>query len=229
MSRHRRAYDDEDLYDYDDYDDDYDSGYGAASAATSAASKNVKDKPKPGAGVNSTNKSKGTSSNSKPAEKAKAAGGAAVGKAAIKSTSVSASSTTRTSAVETTTQAVGQMGFDTAASEIKPAVVGANEPVMHGALSDDDEAVTTSSSVHAGDVEDSKPHVTVVVAGHVDAGKSTLVGHMLSLRGDVSQRIIRKYEKQSQEIGKGSFALAWVMDESTAEREHGVTIDIAER
>jgi len=72
-------------------------------------------------------------------------------------------------------------------------------------------------------------HMTMVVAGHVDAGKSTLVGNLLVKAGQVAQRTMHKYQKESSQQGKGSFALAWVMDESAAEREHGVTIDIAER
>jgi elongation factor 1 alpha-like protein len=40
---------------------------------------------------------------------------------------------------------------------------------------------------------------------------------------------MHKFEKESKQSGKGSFALAWVMDESQSEREHGVTIDIAEK
>jgi elongation factor 1 alpha-like protein len=40
---------------------------------------------------------------------------------------------------------------------------------------------------------------------------------------------MHKFEKESKQTGKGSFALAWVMDESQSEREHGVTIDIAEK
>jgi hypothetical protein len=73
------------------------------------------------------------------------------------------------------------------------------------------------------------PHISLVVAGHVDAGKSTLVGNLLYKIGNVTKRTMHKYEKESHETGKGSFALAWVMDESQSEREHGVTIDIAER
>ena len=69
----------------------------------------------------------------------------------------------------------------------------------------------------------------MVVAGHVDAGKSTLIGSLLVKQGAVSQRILHKYEKESKGAGKGSFYLAWVMDEGQSEREHGVTIDIAER
>jgi elongation factor 1 alpha-like protein len=53
----------------------------------------------------------------------------------------------------------------------------------------------------------------MVVAGHVDAGKSTLVGNLLYKVGNVTQRTIHKYEKESQQTGKGSFALAWVSTE----------------
>ena len=71
--------------------------------------------------------------------------------------------------------------------------------------------------------------LTMVVTGHVDAGKSTLVGNLLYKCGQVAQRTMHKYEKDSKAIGKASFSLAWVTDESKAEREHGVTIDVAER
>ena len=76
---------------------------------------------------------------------------------------------------------------------------------------------------------DGLPHVSVVLAGHVDAGKSTLVGQLLNRAGLVAQAKLRKYSKESEASGKGSFFLAWVMDESASEREHGVTIGIAER
>ena len=75
----------------------------------------------------------------------------------------------------------------------------------------------------------SLPNITVVITGHVDAGKSTMLGNLLCKLGNVAQRVIHKYRKQSTDIGKGSFALAWVMDESESERAHGVTINIAER
>ena len=75
----------------------------------------------------------------------------------------------------------------------------------------------------------SKGHLTMVVAGHVDAGKSTLVGHLLLKTGQVASRTLHKFQKESAEVGKGSFALAWVLDEGSSEREHGVTINVAER
>ena len=66
----------------------------------------------------------------------------------------------------------------------------------------------------------------MVVLGHVDAGKSTLMGQVLLQLGHVQKRTITKYQKQAAELGKASFALAWVMDEDDSERERGVTMDI---
>lgn len=43
----------------------------------------------------------------------------------------------------------------------------------------------------------------------------------------VDQRTVEKYRREAEKIGKSSFALAWVLDQDTDEREHGVTIDIA--
>ena len=43
----------------------------------------------------------------------------------------------------------------------------------------------------------------------------------------VDQRTIDKYRKEAERMGKASFALAWVMDQGTEERERGVTIDVA--
>lgn len=77
--------------------------------------------------------------------------------------------------------------------------------------------------------ERSKPKnaANFVVIGHVDAGKSTLMGRLLYDLKVVDQRTLDKYRKESERLGKGSFALAWVLDQSTEERNRGVTIDIA--
>jgi elongation factor 1 alpha-like protein len=65
------------------------------------------------------------------------------------------------------------------------------------------------------------------VIGHVDAGKSTLMGHLLFQLGQVSNKQMHKYKQESQKIGKSSFAFAWVLDETEEERARGVTIDLA--
>lgn len=66
-----------------------------------------------------------------------------------------------------------------------------------------------------------------VVIGHVDAGKSTLMGRLLFDLKVVDQRTLDRYRKEAERLGKGSFALAWVLDQGTEERNRGVTIDIA--
>ncbi|KAI1354665.1 hypothetical protein F5Y01DRAFT_272350 [Xylaria sp. FL0043] len=72
-----------------------------------------------------------------------------------------------------------------------------------------------------------KKNASFVVVGHVDAGKSTLMGRLLLDLGVVDQRTIQKYRKEAESIGKSSFALAWVLDQRSEERSRGVTIDIA--
>lgn len=74
-----------------------------------------------------------------------------------------------------------------------------------------------------------KKHANFVVVGHVDAGKSTMMARMLLDMKVVDQRTIDKYQKEAATIGKSSFALAWVLDSSEDERNHGVTIDVATR
>ncbi|XP_059898489.1 HBS1-like protein isoform X1 [Gadus macrocephalus] len=71
-----------------------------------------------------------------------------------------------------------------------------------------------------------KPLLNLVVIGHVDAGKSTLMGHLLFLLGHVNQRTMHKYEQESKKAGKASFAYAWVLDETGEERDRGVTMDV---
>lgn len=72
-----------------------------------------------------------------------------------------------------------------------------------------------------------KVHMNLVVIGHVDAGKSTATGHLIYKCGGIDKRTIEKFEKEAAEMGKASFKYAWVLDKLKAERERGITIDIA--
>ena len=74
-----------------------------------------------------------------------------------------------------------------------------------------------------------KPHVNLVTIGHVDHGKSTLVGRLLFEHGEIPAHIIEEFKKQAEEKGKATFEFAWVMDRFKEERERGVTIDLAHR
>jgi elongation factor 1 alpha-like protein len=58
----------------------------------------------------------------------------------------------------------------------------------------------------------------MVVIGHVDAGKSTLMGHLLYRLGQVTKKIMHKYEMESKKLGKQSFVYAWILDETGEER-----------
>lgn len=67
----------------------------------------------------------------------------------------------------------------------------------------------------------------MVVIGHVDSGKSTLIGRLLLDTKSVDLATVEKLRKESEKIGKGSFALAWLTDLTEDERSRGVTTDIA--
>ncbi|WP_338728440.1 translation elongation factor EF-1 subunit alpha [Haladaptatus sp. DJG-WS-42] len=72
-----------------------------------------------------------------------------------------------------------------------------------------------------------KPHMNLAVIGHVDHGKSTLVGRLLYETGSVPDHVIEQYREEAAEKGKSGFEFAYVMDNLAEERERGVTIDIA--
>ena len=71
-----------------------------------------------------------------------------------------------------------------------------------------------------------KPHLNLVVIGHVDHGKSTLMGRFLYEVGAVDPRIIQQYEEEAKKLGRETWKYAWVLDKLKEERERGLTIDL---
>ncbi|MGA3297585.1 MAG: translation elongation factor EF-1 subunit alpha [Candidatus Bathyarchaeia archaeon] len=72
-----------------------------------------------------------------------------------------------------------------------------------------------------------KPHLNLIIIGHVDHGKSTMTGHLLFDTGNVDEKTIAKYADESNKLGAGeTFKFAWVLDTLKEERERGVTIDL---
>ncbi|TIB65180.1 hypothetical protein E3P78_00705 [Wallemia ichthyophaga] len=69
--------------------------------------------------------------------------------------------------------------------------------------------------------------ISLCVVGHVDAGKSTLLGRLLVELGEMTDREHEKNARNSDKQGKSSFAYAWAMDDLVEERERGVTLDYA--
>jgi elongation factor 1-alpha len=62
-----------------------------------------------------------------------------------------------------------------------------------------------------------KEHMNLAFIGHVDHGKSTLVGHLLLQSGAIAE----------QQLADGEDKFRFVMDKLSEERERGVTIDLA--
>src|SRR3990172_1510059 len=73
---------------------------------------------------------------------------------------------------------------------------------------------------------DKIPHMNLVTIGHVDHGKSTLVGRLLYDSGNIREEEMRKLKDLAKELKKETFEFAFVMDKLKEERERGVTIDI---
>ena len=71
-----------------------------------------------------------------------------------------------------------------------------------------------------------KPHINLVTIGHVDHGKSTLIGRLLFDSGSIPEQELRKLKEKAKELKKETFEFAFVMDNLKEERERGVTIDL---
>jgi len=80
------------------------------------------------------------------------------------------------------------------------------------------------SSQHLRATMAEKTHMSVVICGHVDSGKSTTTGRLLFELGGIPEREMTKLKEEAERIGKGSFAFAFYMDTQKDERERGVTI-----
>ncbi|KAI8913112.1 P-loop containing nucleoside triphosphate hydrolase protein [Powellomyces hirtus] len=70
-----------------------------------------------------------------------------------------------------------------------------------------------------------KENMNIVFIGHVDAGKSTMGGHLLFLTGMVDKRTMDKYEKEAKELGRESWYLSYALDLNPEERNKGKTTE----
>ncbi len=74
-----------------------------------------------------------------------------------------------------------------------------------------------------------KDHLNLVIIGHIDHGKSTMMGALLIETGAVSDREARELEKLAKEYDRDSWSYAFVFDRLKEERQRGITIDLAFR
>jgi elongation factor 1-alpha len=74
-----------------------------------------------------------------------------------------------------------------------------------------------------------KPRINIITAGHVDSGKSTLIGRLLYETGAIREDEMRKLRELAKEVKKETFEFAFVMDRLKEEQRRGLTIDIMHR
>lgn len=74
-----------------------------------------------------------------------------------------------------------------------------------------------------------KPHMNLVFIGHVDHGKSTLIGRIFYDTGVLSEQELAKHKKMAEELGKASWEFAYAVDLTKEERKRGMTIDLAHK
>ncbi len=74
-----------------------------------------------------------------------------------------------------------------------------------------------------------KPHLNLVFIGHVDHGKSTLMGRLFFESGVLSPQELEKYKKLAEELGKSSWEFAYATDTTKEERKRGMTIDLTHK
>ncbi|KPA77093.1 putative eukaryotic release factor 3 [Leptomonas pyrrhocoris] len=70
---------------------------------------------------------------------------------------------------------------------------------------------------------DPRPHYNIVFCGHVDAGKSTISGHLLMEKGLVDSREMDKLRREAEIHHREGWEYAYVMDVSEDERAKGIT------
>lgn len=69
-----------------------------------------------------------------------------------------------------------------------------------------------------------KPHLSIIITGHLDHGKSTLIGRLLLDTNSLSKEKIGEINQISEDLGKG-IELAYLTDQLKEERVNSMTID----
>lgn len=76
------------------------------------------------------------------------------------------------------------------------------------------------------EVDETRHPVSLVMIGHVDAGKSTISGQLMYQMGVVDQRTIQKYKDEAKDNNRESWWLAYVMDVNEEEKAKGKTVEV---
>ncbi|KAL6638189.1 hypothetical protein ACP70R_025761 [Stipagrostis hirtigluma subsp. patula] len=110
--------------------------------------------------------------------------------------------------------------------------IGVESSNKNGLLDTQNNAVSEKLSSSSGKLVGTdmyrKPHINIVIIGHVNSGKSTTTGHLIHKLRAVDEHTIQRLDMEAASANKRSFKYAWVLDKLKAERERGITIDITQ-
>ncbi|XP_062508744.1 eukaryotic peptide chain release factor GTP-binding subunit ERF3A-like [Corticium candelabrum] len=87
-------------------------------------------------------------------------------------------------------------------------------------------AMTAAAAAAAAVAQPEKENINIIFIGHVDAGKSTIGGHLMYLTGQVDKRTLEKYEREAKEKNRETWYLSWALDTNQEERDKGKTVEV---
>ena len=76
------------------------------------------------------------------------------------------------------------------------------------------------------EVDTTRQPCSIVLIGHVDAGKSTINGSIMIKLDLIDKRTIEKYNQEPKEKGRDSCWLAYVMDSNAEENARGKNLEV---
>ncbi len=87
--------------------------------------------------------------------------------------------------------------------------------------------MAVGTSLPVGETRAARPKMNIVIVGHVDHGKSTLVGRLLYDTGSLPEGKYEAVARVCEDTGK-QFEFAFLLDALEEERDQGITIDTAQ-
>jgi len=90
----------------------------------------------------------------------------------------------------------------------------------------DKDLATIEAGLKMVEVDETRQPCSLVLIGHVDAGKSTISGNLMLAMGVIDKRVVEQYKKEAASNNRESWWLAYVMDENEEEKKKGKTVEI---
>src|ERR1041384_5372217 len=87
-------------------------------------------------------------------------------------------------------------------------------------------ASSSSPATVSGNLSQARDQMNIVIVGHVDHGKRTVVGRLLVDTGSLPEGKLEAVRKECQRTGK-PFEYAFLLDALSDEQDQGITIDTA--